>query len=275
MSGVPARGPALLHHLLGVALEWCGLDAGASQAFRDAVREAPTHAETWFRLGEALARRGLWHEASDAFREAARLGPESPEHHGNLVLALARARLWDEVVGALARMACLRPRDGEVHVLLAGVLRKMKRNHEAIRVLRLAVRLGPAPATKRFFLGEALLGPAGWSEARAAWLEARRVPAATPSRSDHAPGRSPLHRHPGPTLGPAAPPAAKKRSPIHTDESFSAVLARERRAREILHVYRETVAFPIRHGDRPAVVHVAPIAVNEARRRRSTGSKRP
>ena len=261
------RGPARLHHLLGVALEWCGLDAGAAQAFRDAIQSAPDHALTWFRLGEVLARRGLWLEASEAFREAARRQPESPEVQGNLVLALARARQWDAVVEALRRMTHLRPHEGEVYVLLGGVLRKMKRFDEAIRVLRWAVRLRPSLSTKRFFLGEALLGVSGWREARSAWLDARRVTPEAEGHREMGPGRSSLHGHPGASSVAGEPRGdarglGRRRSPPANDaRAFAAVLAREKRAREILHVYRETRAFPIRHGDRPAVVHVNPRAV--------------
>src|SRR6185295_1652914 len=89
MATLHPRGPARFHHLLGIALEWCGLDAGAVQAFQDSIKSAPGHSHTWFRLGETLARRGLWLEASEAFGEAARLEPQSPECQGNLVLALA------------------------------------------------------------------------------------------------------------------------------------------------------------------------------------------
>ena len=282
MAAIHPQGPARLHHLLGVALEWCGLDAGAAQAFRDAIRTGTERDQTWFRLGETLARRGLWLEASEAFGEAARLRPESPECQGNLVLARARARQWDGVVLALRRMAQLRPHDGEVYVLLGGVLRKMKRNHEAIRVLRWAVRLRPSLSTKRFFLGEALLGASGWSEAKSAWLDACRVAPEAESRREMGPGRSALHGHPGAPLcprdasGEARSAARRRAARVQSDESFASVLAREERAREILHVYRETRAFPVRHGDRPAVVNVAPRAIREGETRRAaTGAKRP
>jgi len=272
MAAAHPQGSARLHHLLGVALEWCGFDAGAAQAFKDAIRSAPDHAHTWFRLGEALARRGLWLEASEAFGEAARHQAESPEYQGNLVLALARAGQWGAVVAALRRMAHLRPHEGEVYVLLGGVLRKMKRFDEAIRVLRWAVRLRPSLSTKRFFLGEALLGVAGWREARKAWLDARLLPPEAEPRREMGAGRSSLHAHPGGPLGPGATlrqagSAGRRRTATARDEEpFESVLAREERARAILHLYREVRAFPIRHGDRPAVVHVAPRAVRESRR---------
>jgi tetratricopeptide (TPR) repeat protein len=263
MAAAHPEGPARLHHLLGVALEWCGLDTGAAQAFRDAIKNAPGHAQTWFRLGETLARRGLWLEASEAFDEAARLQPESLECQGNLVLALARARQWDRVVDALRRLAYLRPYEGEVYVLLGGVLRKMKRNHEAIRVLRWAVRLRPSLSTKRFFLGEAILGAAGWREAQTAWLDARHIAPENEPRLEMGAGRSPLHGHPGAPLAGREVRAETRRvgrrraAHAPSPEAFAAVLAQEKRSREILHVYRETRSFPVRHGDRPAVVHVA------------------
>jgi tetratricopeptide (TPR) repeat protein len=85
-----------------------------------------------------------------------------------------------------------------VHVLLGAVLRRSGRNAEALRAFRLAVRLGSLPATRRFVLGEALLGTEGWREALSAWAEARQLEAASGSVILHNAGRrSALNFHPG------------------------------------------------------------------------------
>lgn len=273
MPAAAPPGSARLHHLLGVALEWCGLGAGAAQAFQDAIRRAPHHAQTWFRLGDTLARSGCWKEASEAFREAVRRAPESPEYQGNLVLALARAEAWRETVPALRRLAHLRPHEGEAYVLLGAVLKRLRRHDEAIRAYRWAVRLRPSLSTKRFFLGEALLGEHGWKEAVEAWRQARFLPVeAEPRREIHA-GRSSLHSHPGAPMQPGERHSQSRRTSDGA-ESFEDLLRREERARTILHVYREVRPFPIRQGDRPAKVHVSPGPAAPKRRRR-TAEKRP
>jgi len=273
MPAATPPGSARLHHLLGVALEWCGLGAGAAQAFQDAIRRAPDHAHTWFRLGDTLARSGFWREASEAFREAARRVPESPEYQGNLVLALARAEAWKEAVPALRRLAHLRPHEGEAYVLLGGVLKKLRRHDEAIRAFRWAVRLRPSLSTKRFFLGEALLGEHGWKEAVEAWRQARFLPVEAEPRREIRAGRSSLHAHPGAPRQPGERRTASRRA-SESSESFEDVLRREERARTILHVYREARPFPIRHGDRPAKVHVSPLPATGPARR-AQGEKRP
>jgi len=278
----PPPGTARLHHLLGVALEWCGLREGAAQAFRDAIKGAPDHAHTWFRLGDALARGGRWKEASEAFAEASRRVPESPEYQGNLALSLARASDWDGAVRALRRLAQLRPHEGEGYVLLGSVLKKMKRQDEAIRAFRWAVRLRPSPSSQRFVLGEAFLGEAGWREALDAWRDARGLGSDPDPRNDNAAGRSALHRHPGGPLAPAAarggrslgrerkaasaPRSPRGRGPLVAARDCGADLRREERDRSILHVFREARPFPIREGDRPATVHVSPAHAREGRR---------
>jgi tetratricopeptide (TPR) repeat protein len=268
---VPPPGTARLHSLLGAALEWCGLRDGAAQAFRDAIKDAPDHAHTWFRLGDALARGGRWVEAREAFTEAARRSPESPEYHGNLALACARASDGDGAVRALRRLAELRPHDAEAYVLLGGMLKKLRRHDEAIRAFRWAVRLRPSPSTQRFVLGEALLGERGWREAMTAWDDARRLPPEAEALREPDLGRSALHRHPGRPLTPtsripvsaarsasAGRNKAERRPPRRAVRDFESELRREERERAILHVFREARPFPIRHGDRPATVLVAP-----------------
>ena len=267
MAAPTPPGSARLHHLLGVTLERCGFSAGAAQAFRDAIRTAPDHAHTWFRLGDALARHESWHEASEAFREATRRVPENPEYQGNLVLALARAKEWEAVVSELRRLAQLRPHEGEGYVLLGAVLKKMRRHDEAIRAFRWAVRLRPSMSTKRFFLGEALLGERAWKEALAAWHDARLVPMEAEPRHEVREGRSGLHKHPGGALEPDGRNAPRRPGARRNGEPFEAVLAREERAKAILHVYREARPFPIRHGDRPATVLARPRIAHEEHRR--------
>jgi tetratricopeptide (TPR) repeat protein len=270
---------ARFHHLLGLAMEWCGWPGGAEQAFKDALRVDPSFPSAHYGLGEALARQGRWLEASRAFKEAARLRPASVELQGNVVLALGRAGRWEAVAEELQRLATLRPREGEIHVLLAAVLKRLRRHDEAIRAFRWAVRLHPAPSGKRFFLGEELLGARGWRAVLAAWSQA--LGALAPFEANEPEGRSPLHRHPGPPLDegrprPAVPASALDRLAERLeawndrirppDEPFADVLAREEEERGILHVYRDARPFPIDDAGQPVRLHRSAAAARERKR---------
>jgi tetratricopeptide (TPR) repeat protein len=286
---MPDSGPlvvARFHHLLGLAMEWCGWPHGAEQAFRDALRSSPAFPSAHYRLGEALGRQGRWLEASAAFAEAVRLQPGSAELQGNLVLSLGRAGRWGAVVVALERLTTLRPREGELFVLLGAVLKRLGRHDEAIRAFRWAVRLKPALTTRRSFLGEELLGQRGWQQVLASWSQALGLPAGPETRKPWEEA-SPLHRHPGPPLEPAVSSpreaSAFARFATRLDawsarlepprEPFSAVLDREERERAILRVYREARPFPVIAPGRPVAVYRSASASRD-RKRRAAASRR-
>ncbi len=281
MPGPPPPVFARVHHLLGLAMEWCGWPSGAEQAFRDALRLSPAFPSAHYRLGEALARQGRWLEASEAFTEAVRLQPKSVELQGNLVLALGRAQRWDAVAVELRRLTILRPREGELFLLLGAVLKRCRRHDEAIRAFRWAVRLAPALTSKRFFLGEELLGHRGWQHALASWGQALRLSTAPEPRQPWE-EVSPLHRHPGPPLEPVAgsrsvAPSAfgrfATRLEAWTDrikppeESFADVLDREERERAILRAYREERPFPVVAGGQPVTVYRSASSARDRKRR--------
>jgi len=278
---------ARVHHLLGLAMEWCGWPHGAEQAFRDALRLSPGFPSAHYRLGEALARQGRWLEASQAFADAVRLQPASVELQGNLVLALGRAQRWDAVATELRRLTTLRPREGELFLLLGAVLKRCRRHDEAIRAFRWAVRLAPALSSRRFFLGEELLGHRGWQRVLASWSQALNISAGPEERPPWE-DVSPLHRHPGPPLEPfggsrSIEPGALARFATRLEawsdrikppeESFAELLDREERERGILRAYREARPFPVVAAGRPVTVYRSASASRD-HKRRGPGSRR-
>jgi len=283
MSGSP-RGFARWHHLLGRVMDWCGWPAGAVSAYRDALRIDPGFADAHFRMGEALGRRSQWREASEAFAEAARLRPKSLEAQGNLVLALGRAGLWDALVQELRRLAQLRPHEAELFLLLGAVMRRLGRHDDAIRAFRWAIRLRPALPTKRFVLGEALLGANGWLEVQRSWEEARALEPHGEDDERRPPGHSALHAHPGQPFEEAAwrARARRVRGPLGRllarvrglherleppAEPLHVALEREERARSILHGYREPREFPVEgEGEGATVYFDTPAARGRGRR---------
>jgi tetratricopeptide (TPR) repeat protein len=170
-------------------------------------------------------------------------------------------------------------------MLLGAVLKRLRRHDEAIRAFRWAVRLEPARSSKRFFLGEALLGHRGWQQVLASWGQALTISAAPESRKPWE-EVSPLHRHPGPPLEPAGRASARvagtgalarfaTRLDAWSDriepprEPFSDVLDREERERAILKVYREARPFPVESAGRPVTVYRSASASRERKRRAS------
>jgi tetratricopeptide (TPR) repeat protein len=189
--------PARVHAAVARTLDWVW-PSGAAWAWADAIAHAPRDAELHYQRGQALARARRFSDGARSLAAAARLRPSSVEYQGALVVALDRAGRAEELVEALRRFAELRPGEGEVQVLIGAVLRRCGRRAEALRAFRLAVRLGSLPATRRFVLGEALLGAEGWQEALAAWGEARQIEAASGSVIlQNAGRRSALNFHPG------------------------------------------------------------------------------
>jgi tetratricopeptide (TPR) repeat protein len=197
MPEAPLPLAARVHVGLARALDWVW-PRGAAWAYADAIAHAPRRAELHYLRGQALARARRFPQAARSLAEAARLKPSSVEHQGALVVALDRAGDQDGVVEALRRFAELRPGEGEVQVLIGAVLRRCGRHAEALRSFRLAVRLGSLPSTRRFVLGEALLGAEGWQAALAGWNEARQIEASSGSVILRNAGRrSSLNFHPG------------------------------------------------------------------------------
>ena len=188
---------ARVHVGLARTLDWVWA-RGAAWAYADAIAHAPRRADLHYLRGQALTRARRFPHAARSFAQASRLAPSSVEYQGGLVLARDRAGDEEGLLEGLRRFAELRPGEGEVQVLIGAVLRRSGRHAEALRAFRLAVRLGSLPATRRFVLGEALLGAEGWEAALAGWNEARQIEASSGSVILRNAGRrSALNFHPG------------------------------------------------------------------------------
>ena len=172
---LPARIPAAIGRLLDwAAPRW------AAWCWGRAVAAGPRSPELHFARAQALARSTRWREAARSYAMAAHLSPANVEYQGSLVLALERTAATEAALEALRRFADLRPGDGEVHVLIGTLQRRCGRSAEALRSFRLAVALGHPPRTRRFLLGEMLLGAKQWEESLAALGLARGTGEAAP-----------------------------------------------------------------------------------------------
>jgi tetratricopeptide (TPR) repeat protein len=151
-----------------------GAPSLAALAFRDAVRIEPRLAPAHFALGDALGRRGHWAQAAASYGAAARLRKDA-EYQGNLVHALGRAFLWRDALAACDGFGELLAEDADVLLVRGLILRRLGRPNEAILAFRRAAQRPAAPASRRFFLGEALFGGEAWRGAQAALTQAQGI----------------------------------------------------------------------------------------------------
>jgi tetratricopeptide (TPR) repeat protein len=167
------------HRRFGDVLHLLGWNSGAAHAYGTAARRQPGSAEAQMRLGDALGRSGRWEEAAGAYAAATRLAPSDVEPCGGLVLALARARRPAECLAALDHLIRLRPCEVDLHLLRAALLSRLRRGPASVRALRRAAELPPSPRSRRFLLGEAILGRGEWDRLldrhRAAHLVTRQA----------------------------------------------------------------------------------------------------
>jgi tetratricopeptide (TPR) repeat protein len=197
------------HRRFGDVLHLLGWTSGAAHAYGTAVARRPGSAEAHLRLGDALGSVGRWEEAARAYGSAARLAPGDVESRAGLVLALARSRRPGECLAALDQLLRLRPLEVDLRLLRAALLSRLRRGPESVRALRRAAELPPPPRTRRFLLGEAVLGRGEWDRLldrhRAAHLVSRGAEE-VPARE----GRSRLNQPPV-VEGAPAPPVARTR----------------------------------------------------------------
>jgi tetratricopeptide (TPR) repeat protein len=157
---------------------WCaflGLPGIAAFLLRRAATAHPEQADVSFLLGECELKRGRWPAAATAFERSLRRRPGDIEALGNLTLALVRMGAIERAGQTLRRLIERRPVDPEPRLLLGALLRRQRRTGEAIAAFREAARLHPMPTTRRFFLGETLLGSQEWTRLLATHGEAQPV----------------------------------------------------------------------------------------------------
>jgi Flp pilus assembly protein TadD len=125
---------------LGWAYARLGMDAEASEAFRQELRRRPRAADVRIALGRALIRLGRFDEATGELRRAIRLAPREAEAHAALGAALSARGEHEAAIEHFQRALALRPDAGEPRAGLDAAYRALGRD-------------GPA--------GSSAVGPAG------------------------------------------------------------------------------------------------------------------
>ena len=189
--------PAKVHATVARALDWVW-PRGAAWAYADAIAHAPGDPELRFLRGNALGRARRWADAARSLADAATLRPRASSTRGrSWWRSTARGATGSSWTPSAASRSCDRAR-ARCRCSWAPSCAAAGRKAEALRAFRLAVRLETSPRTRRFVLGETLLGSEGWREALASWNEARQIEAASGSVILRNAGRrSALNFHPG------------------------------------------------------------------------------
>ena len=166
---------ALVHNLLGMALQGYGDHEEAIAEFKEAIRIEPDSADAHTLLGGALAKKGKLDEAIAEYREAIRLKPDDALYHYNLGFPLAMKGKLDEAIAECREAIRLKPDGASYHSMLGLALKMKGKLDEAIAEYREAIRLKPDDASYHNGLGLVLQAKGKLDEAIAEYREAIRL----------------------------------------------------------------------------------------------------
>jgi len=159
----------------GLALHRAGRLDPAIEAYRAALRLAPSHPEALHNLGVALAAAGRKDEAIATWDRTVRLHPDQADSVVELGQALLNAGRPEDAAALLTSMGQRHPGDARILSLNARALLALGRAGPAIGALFMALELQPGDATAHAALGNALFDSGEVEQAMAHGLEAFRL----------------------------------------------------------------------------------------------------
>ena len=139
-----------MHYQRALELERLDRDEEAIGALREAIGNAPDHAEALARLGDLLAGHGHAPEAMGIHRRVASLVPESLTGRLSSVKVLAGEGRQDEAEAVSRQTVSLFPGSGNAKLSHATILRELGRFADAIAMLETALAGAPAEAASAF-----------------------------------------------------------------------------------------------------------------------------
>jgi len=166
---------ARAHSNLGVALMEQGRQEEAIRHCEQAIRIDPTLPKSHLNLGFVLEQQGKWSEAISHYREVLRLDPwnvDAVYNIGNTLMAQGKP---EEAIAHYQEALRLDPQHAHAHRNLGVVLIQQGNPHEGVNHLRKAVRIDPGSADAHYNLGIALLQQGKLDEAVANLREAGRL----------------------------------------------------------------------------------------------------
>jgi tetratricopeptide (TPR) repeat protein len=128
---------------LGQVLQFQGKSQEAVEVFQEAAQEFPQEALAQFSLGTAFQMAGRQNDAATAYREALRIKPDYADAWFGLGMLLRQEKDFPAAADALKQAASVNPGFAPCHVVLALCLEELGELAEAVKELRLAVKLAP------------------------------------------------------------------------------------------------------------------------------------
>lgn len=137
------QGYSYLGDILSAQSRW----TEAAAAYRGALRENPSHMNSWNNLGLALERQSRFTEASAAYRRGLHAAPDHPLLTMNLAIALKSGGQPDSAAAVLRAHLDRHPEDADLEILLGDARGEQGRWRDAFRSYRRAlVRRADRPA---------------------------------------------------------------------------------------------------------------------------------
>lgn len=129
-------------------------DASAAESLlRELVQQYPSHADSWFLLGNLLYRHRRWNEAEACYRQVLSLQSTAPPAHLNLGSVLREQQRYEEAVVHYEEAIRCQPTYAEAYANLANVFMMMGKWEQAEQHYRKALDLKPNHAETLYNLG--------------------------------------------------------------------------------------------------------------------------
>jgi Flp pilus assembly protein TadD len=123
---------------LARTLEQRGELRQAIQCYAEAVRNDPTRADAWVRMGVLADKEGMFTESAEYYHRALTLRPHDADTYCNLGYGLYLQQRYDQAEAALRRAVALRPDHQRAQNNLGLVLARSGRGPEALDAFRRA-----------------------------------------------------------------------------------------------------------------------------------------
>ncbi|MBI4849234.1 MAG: tetratricopeptide repeat protein [Nitrospirae bacterium] len=127
----------------GVAYGESGQYKEAIEAFKQAIKNAPDHAQAHFNLGVAYDDLGMYKEAIEAYKQAIRIKPDLAEAHNNLGVAYGKSGQHKEAIEEYKQAIRIKPDYAEAYNNLGVPYRELGMHKEAIETFKQAIRIKP------------------------------------------------------------------------------------------------------------------------------------
>ncbi len=138
---------------LGVCYDKSGMCKEAIEAFKQAIRIKPDHANAHYNLGVCYSKLGMDREAMEAFKQAIRIKPDFAEAHCNLGYSYSKLGMDRGAMEAYKQAIRIKPDYAEAHLGLGVAYGKSGMYREAIEAFKQAIRIKPDYAEAHYNLG--------------------------------------------------------------------------------------------------------------------------